>query len=63
MEISSEFGDKSETLIVNINGSKPIAPEASDFLEVAAETVTLHLSSWTADSCPITHFFVEFKEK
>lgn len=56
-------GDASENITVRTNGSTPIPPLMSDFIDASADGITLHFSTWTGNGCPISHLFVEYKEK
>jgi hypothetical protein len=44
-------------------GSKPPVPRASDFIEVASTSVTLHFKQWLDGGCSMSHFVVENKKK
>ncbi|XP_044018815.1 Down syndrome cell adhesion molecule-like protein Dscam2 isoform X19 [Aphidius gifuensis] len=56
-------GDKSNTINPSTKGSKPIVPEASRFIEVATNSITLHLSAWSDGGCPMLYFVIENKKK
>ncbi|XP_014244457.1 Down syndrome cell adhesion molecule-like protein Dscam2 isoform X22 [Cimex lectularius] len=56
-------GDESDILNTRTKGSKPIIPEASRFIEVSTNSITLHLSTWSDGGCPMLYFVVEHKKK
>lgn len=56
-------GDRSDILNTRTKGSKPIIPEASRFIEVSTNSITLHLSAWSDGGCPMLYFVVEHKKK
>uniref|UniRef100_A0A146KTM2 Down syndrome cell adhesion molecule-like protein Dscam2 n=1 Tax=Lygus hesperus TaxID=30085 RepID=A0A146KTM2_LYGHE len=56
-------GDESDLLNTRTKGSKPIIPEASRFIEVSTNSITLHLSTWSDGGCPMLYFVVEHKKK
>ncbi|XP_075224355.1 Down syndrome cell adhesion molecule 1 isoform X5 [Lycorma delicatula] len=56
-------GDESDMLNTRTKGSKPIIPEASRFIEVSTNSITLHLSAWSDGGCPMLYFVVEHKKK
>ncbi|XP_046664820.1 Down syndrome cell adhesion molecule-like protein Dscam2 isoform X1 [Homalodisca vitripennis] len=56
-------GDESDVLNTRTKGSKPIIPEASRFIEVSTNSITLHLSAWSDGGCPMLYFVVEHKKK
>lgn len=56
-------GDQSDILNTRTKGSKPIIPEASRFIEVSTNSITLHLSAWSDGGCPMLYFVVEHKKK
>ncbi|KAK0074495.1 hypothetical protein PV326_012404 [Microctonus aethiopoides] len=49
-------GDPSDILNTRTKGSKPIIPEASRFIEVSTNSITLHLSTWSDGGCPMLYF-------
>lgn len=57
------MGEKSDILNIRTKGSKPIIPEASRFIEVSSNSITLHLSAWKDGGCPMLYFVVEHKKK
>lgn len=65
--IDSDFrigtGDPSDMLNTRTKGSKPIIPEAARFIEVATNSITLHLNAWSDGGCPMIYFVVEHKKK
>ncbi|XP_034950759.1 Down syndrome cell adhesion molecule-like protein Dscam2 isoform X24 [Chelonus insularis] len=56
-------GDPSDILNTRTKGSKPIIPEASRFIEVSTNSITLHLNAWSDGGCPMLYFVVEHKKK
>ncbi|XP_061930186.1 cell adhesion molecule Dscam2 isoform X36 [Apis cerana] len=56
-------GDPSDMLNTRTKGSKPIIPEAARFIEVATNSITLHLNAWSDGGCPMIYFVVEHKKK
>nr|XP_024214189.1 Down syndrome cell adhesion molecule-like protein Dscam2 isoform X38 [Halyomorpha halys] len=56
-------GDESDILNTRTKGSKPIIPDASRFIEVSTNSITLHLSTWSDGGCPMLYFVVEHKKK
>uniref|UniRef100_A0A8D8X8C8 Down syndrome cell adhesion molecule-like protein Dscam2 n=1 Tax=Cacopsylla melanoneura TaxID=428564 RepID=A0A8D8X8C8_9HEMI len=56
-------GDESETLNTKTKGSKPIIPDASRFIEVSSNSITLHMMAWSDGGCPMLYFVVENKKK
>ncbi|XP_063975860.1 cell adhesion molecule Dscam1 isoform X4 [Diachasmimorpha longicaudata] len=56
-------GDRSDILNTRTKGSKPIIPEASRFIEVSTNSITLHLNAWSDGGCPMLYFVVEYKKK
>ncbi|KAI5751952.1 hypothetical protein M8J77_012420 [Diaphorina citri] len=56
-------GDESETLNTKTKGSKPIIPDASRFIEVSSNSITLHMMAWSDGGCPMLFFVVENKKK
>ncbi|XP_076239566.1 Down syndrome cell adhesion molecule 1 [Calliopsis andreniformis] len=56
-------GDPSDMLNISTKGTKPIIPEASRFIEVSTNSITLHLSAWSDGGCPMLYFVVEHKKK
>ncbi|XP_015436891.1 PREDICTED: Down syndrome cell adhesion molecule-like protein Dscam2 [Dufourea novaeangliae] len=56
-------GDPSDMLNTRTKGSKPIIPEATRFIEVSTNSITLHLSAWSDGGCPMLYFVVEHKKK
>ncbi|EGI61628.1 Down syndrome cell adhesion molecule-like protein [Acromyrmex echinatior] len=57
------IGDPSDILNTRTKGSKPIIPEASKFIEVSTNSISLHLSTWSDGGCPMLYFVVEHKKK
>ncbi|XP_046388214.1 Down syndrome cell adhesion molecule-like protein Dscam2 isoform X11 [Ischnura elegans] len=56
-------GEASDILNTRTKGSKPVIPEASRFIEVSANSITLHLSAWSDGGCPMLYFVVEHKKR
>ncbi|XP_044596017.1 Down syndrome cell adhesion molecule-like protein Dscam2 isoform X36 [Cotesia glomerata] len=56
-------GNPSDILNTRTKGSKPIIPEASRFIEVSTNSITLHLNAWSDGGCPMLYFVVEHKKK
>ncbi|KAG5309252.1 DSCL protein, partial [Acromyrmex insinuator] len=56
------IGDPSDILNTRTKGSKPIIPEASKFIEVSTNSISLHLSTWSDGGCPMLYFVVEHKK-
>ncbi|XP_063221339.1 cell adhesion molecule Dscam2 isoform X2 [Bacillus rossius redtenbacheri] len=56
-------GDPSDILNTRTKGSKPVIPEASRFIEVSTNSITLHLSAWSDGGCPMLYFVVEHKKQ
>lgn len=56
-------GDESETLNTKTKGSKPIIPDATRFIEVSSNSITLHMMAWSDGGCPMLYFVVENKKK
>ncbi|XP_059477742.1 cell adhesion molecule Dscam2 isoform X44 [Neocloeon triangulifer] len=56
-------GERSDYLNTRTKGSKPVIPEATQFIEVSTNSITLHLSAWLDGGCPMLYFVVEHKKK
>ncbi|XP_072155021.1 cell adhesion molecule Dscam1 isoform X2 [Bemisia tabaci] len=56
-------GDESDVLNTRTKGSKPVIPDASRFIEISTNSITLHLSAWSDGGCPMLYFVVEHKKK
>ncbi|XP_068085343.1 cell adhesion molecule Dscam1 [Anabrus simplex] len=56
-------GDPSDILNTRTKGSKPVIPDASKFIEVSTNSITLHLAAWQDGGCPMLYFVVEHKKK
>ncbi|XP_071455023.1 cell adhesion molecule Dscam1 [Hetaerina americana] len=56
-------GEASDILNTRTKGSKPVIPEASRFIEVSTNSITLHLSAWSDGGCPMLYFVVEHKKR
>jgi len=56
-------GDESEILTAATKGSKPVIPEARQFIDVSHSSIILHLSAWGDGGCAMKHFVVEHKKK
>ncbi|XP_065340871.1 cell adhesion molecule Dscam1 isoform X26 [Cloeon dipterum] len=56
-------GERSDYLNTRTKGSKPVIPEATRFIEVSTNSITLHLSAWLDGGCPMLYFVVEHKKR
>ena len=56
-------GDETEILTASTKGSKPIGPEARNFIEVQSTSITLHLGAWQDGGCSMNYFVIEHKKK
>ena len=56
------IGKTSDVVPAKTEGGKPKKPSHTAFLQVNSSTITLHLSSWLDNGCPITSFSIEYKE-
>ncbi|XP_034229993.1 Down syndrome cell adhesion molecule-like protein Dscam2 isoform X12 [Thrips palmi] len=57
------IGDETDILTASTKGSKPISPEARNFIEVQSTSVTLHLGAWQDGGCSMNYFVIEHKKK
>ncbi|XP_051153602.1 cell adhesion molecule Dscam2 isoform X27 [Leptopilina boulardi] len=56
-------GKPSDILNIRTKGQKPSVPEATRFIEVSTNSITLHLNAWSDGGCPMLYFVVEHKKK
>ncbi|XP_033230988.1 Down syndrome cell adhesion molecule-like protein Dscam2 isoform X4 [Belonocnema kinseyi] len=56
-------GKPSDILNIRTKGQKPGVPEATRFIEVSTNSITLHLNAWSDGGCPMLYFVVEHKKK
>lgn len=56
-------GEPSDILNTRTNGSKPISPDKTRFIEVSMNAITLHLPLWKDGGCRLSNFHVEYKRK
>ncbi|XP_052122025.1 cell adhesion molecule Dscam2 isoform X10 [Frankliniella occidentalis] len=56
-------GDETEVFTASTKGSKPISPEARNFIEVQSTSITLHLGAWQDGGCSMNYFVIEHKKK
>lgn len=56
-------GDPSDNLNPRTRGEKPIIPSADKFIEVASNSIVIHLNAWSDGGCPMLYFVIEQKKK
>ncbi|XP_015789024.1 Down syndrome cell adhesion molecule-like protein Dscam2 [Tetranychus urticae] len=54
-------GDHSDTVIARTEGTAPVAPDKSSFLQSNSTFVLLNLHSWHSNGCPILYFDIQYK--
>ena len=57
------MGPASPTVKAKTKGVEPTVPNAMQFLEVSAGSVTLHLNAWQDGGCSMIYFVVEYKPR
>lgn len=55
-------GAPSAVLPSRTDGSQPLKPSYSEFVECNPNNITLHLRTWVDNGCPITSFSIQYRE-
>jgi len=55
-------GAPSAVLPSRTDGSQPLKPSYSEFVECNPNNITLHLRTWVDNGCPITSFTIQYRE-
>ncbi|XP_076361336.1 cell adhesion molecule Dscam1-like isoform X2 [Tachypleus tridentatus] len=58
---SAGKGENSDVVAAKTQGNVPKAPKRQAFLSINASSVSIHLTTWQSNGCPINFFVIQYK--